>query len=76
MFQHSKRNFLSPRGQVVVFARKHDIFTCENNMLHTPEISPLLWLRDKTRLSQQKTIKVKWFGISFAALAREIFFNT
>ena len=45
-------------------------------MLHTPEISPLLWLRDKTRLSQQKTIKVKWFGISFAALAREIFFNT
>ena len=23
-----------------------------------------LWLHDKSRLSKQKTIKVKWFGIS------------
>ena len=26
------------------------------------KISPLLWLHDKSRLSHQKTIKVKWFG--------------
>ena len=28
------------------------------------KISPLLWLHNKSRLSHQKTIKVKWFGIS------------
>ena len=28
------------------------------------KILPLLWLHDKSRLSHQKTIKVKWFGIS------------
>ena len=45
--------------------RKLDIFTCENNMLSSRvKISPLLWLHDKSRLSHQKTIKVKWFGIS------------
>ena len=42
--------------------------------LHTPlaivlnrgtrERSPLLWLQNKLCLSQQKAIKVKWFGIS------------
>ena len=26
------------------------------------KISPLLWLHNKSRLSHQKTIKVKWFG--------------
>ena len=26
--------------------------------------SPLLWLHNKLRLSQQKAIEVKWFGIS------------
>ena len=30
----------------------------------TCEISPLLWLHNKLCLSQQKTIKVKWFGNS------------
>ena len=55
------------------------------------KISPLLWLHNKSRFSHQKTIKVKWFGISlvlnfssrvekifhlFAALTHEIFFNT
>ena len=48
------------------------------------KISPLLLLHNKMRLSHQKTIKVKWFGISrvekifhsFAALTREIFCNT
>ena len=62
------------------------------------KISPLLWLHNKSRLSDQKTIKVKWFGIGvyiinrtlhgrfssrvekifhlFAALTREILFNT
>ena len=54
------------------------------------KISPLLWLHNKSRLSHQKTIKVKWFGSSLvfivssvekifhliAALTHEIFFNT
>ena len=26
------------------------------------KISPLLWLHNKSRLSHQKTMKVKWFG--------------
>ena len=46
-------------------SRKLDIFTCENNMLSSHvKISPLLWLHNKSRLSHQKTIKMKWFGIS------------
>ena len=45
--------------------RKLDIFTCENNMLSSHvKMSPLLWLHNKSCLSYQKTIKVKWFGIS------------
>ena len=28
------------------------------------KISPLLWLHNKSRLSHQKTVKVKWFGSS------------
>ena len=27
------------------------------------EISPLLWLHNKSHLSHPKTIEVKWFGI-------------
>ena len=47
------------------FAQKLDIFTCENNMLSSHvKISPLLWLHNNSCLSHQKTIKVKWFGIS------------
>ena len=41
------------------FARKLDIFTCAH-----VKISPLLWLHNKSRLSRQKTVKVKWFGSS------------
>ena len=53
--------------------QKLDIFTCENNMLSSHvKISPLLWLHDKSRLSHQKTIKVKWFGISLVFIADEI----
>ena len=53
------------------FARKLDIFTCENNMLSLHvKISPLLWLRNISRLSHQKTIKVKWFGISLVFISR------
>ena len=49
------------------------------------KISTLLWLHNKSRLSKEKTVSVKWFGISlvfifvlkifhsFAALTREIF---
>ena len=49
----------------VSFRAKLDIFTYENNMLSSQvKISPLLWLHDKSRLSHQKTIKVKWFGSS------------
>ena len=40
-----------------------DIFTCDNNILPSNvKLSPLLWLHNKSRLSHQKTIKVKWFG--------------
>ena len=47
------------------FARKLDIFTCENNTLCSRvKITPLLWLHSKSRLLHQKTIKVTWFGIS------------
>ena len=47
------------------FARKLDIFTSEYNMLSSHvKISPLLWLHNKSRLSHQKTIKVKCFGLS------------
>ena len=46
------------------FARKLDIFTCENNMLSSHvKKSPLLWLHNISHLSHKKTIKVKWFGI-------------
>ena len=40
------------------FARKRDIFTCENNMLSSHvKISPLhVWLHYKPHLSDQKTI--------------------
>ena len=45
--------------------RKLDIFICENNMLASHvKISPLLWLHNKSLLSHQKTIKVKWLGSS------------
>ena len=28
------------------------------------KISPLQWLHNKSRLSQEKTVSLKWFGIS------------
>ena len=43
---------------------KDMMFICENNIIFTCERSPLLWLQNKSCLSQQKAIKVKWFGIS------------
>ena len=36
----------------------------ENLISSHVKISPLLWLYNKSRLSHQKTVKVKWFGIS------------
>ena len=36
----------------------------ENLVSSRVKISPLLWLNNKSRLSHQKTIKVKWFGSS------------
>ena len=45
--------------------RKHDIFTGENNKLFSHvKISPFIWLHNKSRLSEEKTVSVKWFGIS------------
>ena len=47
------------------FARKLDIFTCENNMLSLHvKITLLLWVHNRSRLSYPKPIKVKWFGSS------------
>ena len=49
----------------VSFRAKIVIFTCENNTLSSlMKISPLLWLHNKPHLADQKTISVKWFGIS------------
>ena len=46
------------------FARKHDIFTCEKNVLSARvKISPLLRLHNKSRLSHQKLLK--WNGLVF-----------
>ena len=39
------------------FAQKRDIFTCEN-------ITFTMTIHNKSHHSHQKTIKVKWFGIS------------
>ena len=36
----------------------------ENLISSHVKISLLLWLHNKSRLSHQKPIKVKWFGIS------------
>ena len=49
--------------------RKHDNFTWENNMLSSHvKRSTLLWLHDKSRLSQQKTIlksDMVWYFTDF-----------
>ena len=37
---------------------------CENMISSCVKISPLLRLHNKSRLSHQKSVKVKWFGIS------------
>ena len=55
----SKILFLPRENKIHIFAPPCNIlyiFTCE--------IPPLLWLHNKSRLSHQKTIKVKWFCIS------------
>ena len=44
----SRENLISPHVKITCYLVK---------------ISPLLWLHNKSRLSHQKTIKVKWFGI-------------
>ena len=57
--------YINTRETRCAFAQKHDIFTHENNMLSSHvKRSPLLWLHNKLCLSQQKAIKMKWFGIS------------
>ena len=63
--------------QVVVFARKHDIFTGENNMLSSHVKYHRCYGYMINRAFHSKKI-LKWNGfcISFAALTREIFFNT
>ena len=41
-----------------------DELSWENMISSHVKISLLLWLHNKSHLSHQKTIKVKWFGIS------------
>ena len=41
-----------------------DELSRENLISSHVKISPLLWLHNKSRLSHQKSIKVKWFAIS------------
>ena len=67
---HPKRNFVSLLGQVIssiFYINTNEIpgeLLCENLISSHVKISPLLWLHNKLCLSQQKTIKVKWFGMS------------
>jgi len=49
--------------QVSFHMTKRDIFTPENYMLFTYGRSPLLWLHDKSHLSQKSTIK--WNGLVY-----------
>ena len=52
------------------FARKHDIFTRENNVLFSRvQISLLLWLHNKSRLSQDKMV---WHFISVYIINRTL----
>ena len=44
--------------------KKHDIFTCENNMLSSHMKYHHCYGNNKLCLLQQKPIKVEWFGIS------------
>ena len=41
-----------------------DELLCKNMISSCVKISPLLRLHNKSRLSHQKSIKVKWFGIN------------
>ena len=48
-----------------VFTNEYQVsFRAKTFISSHVNILPLLWLHDKSRLSHQKTIKVKWFGIS------------
>jgi len=40
----------------------------ENMISSHVKISPLLWLHNKSRVSQEKTVSVIWFGISLVSL--------
>ena len=59
----------------VSFHAKRDIFT--RMLFSRVKISPLLWLHNKLRLSQEKNCfsEMVWYFIG-VALIREIFFNT
>jgi len=64
------------------FARKHNIFSRKNNTLSSHvKRSPLLWLHNKSCVSQRKWDTKFLFSCwkifhSFTALSREIFFKT
>ena len=52
------------------FARKLDIFTCENNMLSSHmKISLLLWLHNKLHISDQKML---WYFIGVYIINRTL----
>ena len=54
------------------FAWKHDIFTRENNMLSSHvKRSPLLWLHNKSRLSQTKS-EIVWYFIGVYIIKRTL----
>ena len=40
----------------------------ENLISSRVKISPLLWLHNRSSLSHQKTLKVKWFGSSLVCI--------
>ena len=57
----------SPYENLFYYINAHEMpgeLSRENLISSHVKISPFLWLHNKSRLSHQKTIKVKWFGIS------------
>ena len=58
-FLKEKYNYL-----LYITAMKYQVSFHENLISSHVKISLLLWLQNKSRLSHQETVKVKWFGIS------------
>ena len=60
-------NILRSRNSTIYYINTNEIpgeLLRKNLVSSHVKISPLLWQHNKSHLSHQKTIKVKWFGSS------------